>query len=236
MGADTVPTYCPLCVSRCGARAEVRDGTFLALHPDPSHPTGKAICVKGKAAPDDRRTTGRGSSTRCGGRGPRMPRIRGGSESPGTRRWTRLRSRLRTAPPRRARVGGIQLELALHIGDQRRGRLGSAADPCVREPELLQLHGTVRVGQIPRAALHVRRVRARRLSAGPRERRVHPVLGIQPVRGPSRPRDEHRRRGRARRQADRRRPAQGRPRRQGRPLAAGSARAPTRRSPSPSRT
>jgi anaerobic selenocysteine-containing dehydrogenase len=49
---ETVPTYCPLCVSRCGARADVSDGTLLALHPDPSHPTGQAICVKGKAAPE----------------------------------------------------------------------------------------------------------------------------------------------------------------------------------------
>jgi anaerobic selenocysteine-containing dehydrogenase len=49
---DSVPTFCPLCVSRCGARAELSDGTLLALHPDPSHPTGKAICLKGKAAPD----------------------------------------------------------------------------------------------------------------------------------------------------------------------------------------
>ena len=52
MGGDTVPTFCPLCVSRCGARAKVADGTFVALHPDPSHPTGKAICLKGKAAPE----------------------------------------------------------------------------------------------------------------------------------------------------------------------------------------
>src|SRR5262245_30907551 len=52
MDGDLVPTFCPLCVSRCGARAEVSDGTFLALHPDPSHPTGQAICVKGKAAPE----------------------------------------------------------------------------------------------------------------------------------------------------------------------------------------
>ena len=52
MGRDSVPTFCPLCVSRCGARAELSDGTLLALHPDPSHPTGKAICLKGKAAPD----------------------------------------------------------------------------------------------------------------------------------------------------------------------------------------
>jgi anaerobic selenocysteine-containing dehydrogenase len=52
VGAESVPTFCPLCVSRCGARAEVSDGTLLALHPDPSHPTGKAICLKGKAAPE----------------------------------------------------------------------------------------------------------------------------------------------------------------------------------------
>jgi anaerobic selenocysteine-containing dehydrogenase len=52
MGRDPLPTFCPLCVSRCGARAEVMDGTFRALLPDPSHPTGKAICLKGKAAPE----------------------------------------------------------------------------------------------------------------------------------------------------------------------------------------
>ncbi len=52
MPGDLVPTFCPLCVSRCGARAEVEDGVFRALLPDPSHPTGKAICLKGKAAPE----------------------------------------------------------------------------------------------------------------------------------------------------------------------------------------
>jgi anaerobic selenocysteine-containing dehydrogenase len=52
MGGSPIPTYCPLCVSRCGARATVKDGTLVALDPDPSHPTGSAICVKGKAAPD----------------------------------------------------------------------------------------------------------------------------------------------------------------------------------------
>ena len=33
MRGDTVPTFCPLCVSRCGARATVADGTFVALQP-----------------------------------------------------------------------------------------------------------------------------------------------------------------------------------------------------------
>ena len=46
MGGDPVPTFCPLCVSRCGARAEVADGTFLALRPDPSHPT-RIVTIRG---------------------------------------------------------------------------------------------------------------------------------------------------------------------------------------------
>jgi len=49
--AIEVATYCPLCVSRCGARATVENGTFT-LRRDPSHPTGKALCLKGKAAPE----------------------------------------------------------------------------------------------------------------------------------------------------------------------------------------
>jgi anaerobic selenocysteine-containing dehydrogenase len=47
-----IPTYCALCVSKCGAIATVSDGVFVALEPDPSHPTGHALCVKGKAAPE----------------------------------------------------------------------------------------------------------------------------------------------------------------------------------------
>ncbi|WP_275294285.1 molybdopterin-dependent oxidoreductase [Amycolatopsis sp. La24] len=50
--ATEVPTFCPLCVSRCGATATVEDGRLLALRPLPGHPTGAAICVKGKAAPE----------------------------------------------------------------------------------------------------------------------------------------------------------------------------------------
>ena len=50
--ATEVPTFCPLCVSKCGATATVEDGRLLALGPLPGHPTGAAICVKGKAAPE----------------------------------------------------------------------------------------------------------------------------------------------------------------------------------------
>ncbi len=44
--------YCALCVSRCGSIAVVKDGRFVALEPDPAHPTGKALCAKGRAAPE----------------------------------------------------------------------------------------------------------------------------------------------------------------------------------------
>ena len=47
-----ISTFCPLCVSRYGAKATISDGGFVALQPDPSHPTGQALWVKGKAAPE----------------------------------------------------------------------------------------------------------------------------------------------------------------------------------------
>jgi anaerobic selenocysteine-containing dehydrogenase len=40
-----------MCVSRCGATATVVEGRLSAIGPDPAHPTGRAVCVKGKAAP-----------------------------------------------------------------------------------------------------------------------------------------------------------------------------------------
>jgi len=41
-----------LCRSRCGARFEVLEGRLVAAHPEPSHPTGSALCTKGRAAPE----------------------------------------------------------------------------------------------------------------------------------------------------------------------------------------
>src|SRR5512135_1580531 len=49
---ERISCYCALCVSRCGAIAVVENGRFVALEPDPSHPTGKALCAKGRAAPE----------------------------------------------------------------------------------------------------------------------------------------------------------------------------------------
>src|SRR6516225_3549275 len=49
--ASWVPAFCPLCASRCGCEAVVEDGHLLAIEPDPAHPTGKALCAKGRASP-----------------------------------------------------------------------------------------------------------------------------------------------------------------------------------------
>ncbi|MGV8826557.1 molybdopterin-containing oxidoreductase family protein, partial [Methylibium petroleiphilum] len=55
-------TYCALCISRCGCLASVDDGRLVRVERDPDHPTGGAICIKAKTAPEfvhhrDRLTT-----------------------------------------------------------------------------------------------------------------------------------------------------------------------------------
>ena len=47
-----VKGYCGLCIARCGSIATVEGGRFTRLDPDPSHPTGAALCAKGRAAPE----------------------------------------------------------------------------------------------------------------------------------------------------------------------------------------
>ena len=44
--------FCALCRSRCGCISVVRDGVLVAVEPDPDHPTGRALCAKGRAAPE----------------------------------------------------------------------------------------------------------------------------------------------------------------------------------------
>jgi len=44
--------YCTLCRSRCGTINTVRGDTLLKVRPDNTHPTGSAMCMKGKAAPE----------------------------------------------------------------------------------------------------------------------------------------------------------------------------------------
>jgi anaerobic selenocysteine-containing dehydrogenase len=50
--SQRIHTYCALCIARCGAVAVVENGRFTRLEPDPGHPTGQALCAKGRAAPE----------------------------------------------------------------------------------------------------------------------------------------------------------------------------------------
>jgi anaerobic selenocysteine-containing dehydrogenase len=50
--SQRIQTFCALCVARCGAVGVVEAGRFTRLEPDPSHPTGQALCAKGRAAPE----------------------------------------------------------------------------------------------------------------------------------------------------------------------------------------
>ncbi|MGE7415025.1 molybdopterin-dependent oxidoreductase [Methylobacterium tarhaniae] len=44
--------YCTLCRSRCGSLNVIEDGRLVAVRPNPDHPTGSALCAKGRAAPE----------------------------------------------------------------------------------------------------------------------------------------------------------------------------------------
>jgi len=44
--------FCSLCRSRCGTINVVEAGRLVEVRPDPTHPTGQALCPKGRAAPE----------------------------------------------------------------------------------------------------------------------------------------------------------------------------------------
>jgi hypothetical protein len=48
---SVIDGYCTLCRSRCGTLNTVDSDQMLSVEPDPSHPTRKAMCMKGRAAP-----------------------------------------------------------------------------------------------------------------------------------------------------------------------------------------
>src|SRR6266849_4074101 len=52
MTTERIPGFCALCRSRCGCVSVVENGRLVAVEPDPSHPTGESLCVKGRAAPE----------------------------------------------------------------------------------------------------------------------------------------------------------------------------------------
>ncbi len=52
LSTERLPGYCALCISRCGCIGTVQDGVLTKIEPDPQHPTGRALCVKARAAPE----------------------------------------------------------------------------------------------------------------------------------------------------------------------------------------
>ena len=52
MATERVHGFCALCWSRCGCISTVEDGRLVKVDPDPEHPTGQALCAKGRAAPE----------------------------------------------------------------------------------------------------------------------------------------------------------------------------------------
>ncbi|NTF83959.1 molybdopterin-dependent oxidoreductase [Rhizobium rhizogenes] len=46
------PGYCTLCRSRCGSYTLIENGRMVGVEPRPDHPTGGALCAKGRAAPE----------------------------------------------------------------------------------------------------------------------------------------------------------------------------------------
>ncbi|MCQ1774352.1 molybdopterin-dependent oxidoreductase [Neorhizobium galegae] len=46
------PGYCTLCRSRCGSYTLVENGRMVGVEPRLDHPTGGALCAKGRAAPE----------------------------------------------------------------------------------------------------------------------------------------------------------------------------------------
>jgi anaerobic selenocysteine-containing dehydrogenase len=52
MATRRIQGFCALCRSRCGCVSVVDDGRLVAVEPDPAHPTGASLCVKGRAAPE----------------------------------------------------------------------------------------------------------------------------------------------------------------------------------------
>ncbi len=50
--AQRIAAFCTQCRSRCGCIAIVEEGRLQRIEPLPDHPTGQALCPKGRAAPE----------------------------------------------------------------------------------------------------------------------------------------------------------------------------------------
>ena len=52
MALHTVRGYCALCTAHCATITTVENGRVVRLDPDPDHPNGGVMCIKGRAAPE----------------------------------------------------------------------------------------------------------------------------------------------------------------------------------------
>lgn len=59
MAVEEKHGFCTLCKSRCGAVYTIEDGRLTGVRPDPGHPTGAAMCPKGRSAPEIAHSTRR---------------------------------------------------------------------------------------------------------------------------------------------------------------------------------
>src|SRR3546814_16633377 len=49
---NEIPGFCTLCRSRCGSINVVENGRLVEVRPNTAHPTGVALCPKGRAEPE----------------------------------------------------------------------------------------------------------------------------------------------------------------------------------------
>ena len=227
-----VPAFCPLCVSRCGCEAVVEDGRLVAIEPDPSHPTGAALCAKGRASPELVEAADRLLYP--------LRRTRPkGDPDPGWQRigWDEALDETAAGMQRIAAESGAEA-LAFAVTTSA-GTAISDAGPWVNR--LINAFGSPNNCNAYEICSWHRDFAAAFTTgvghgrAGLRAGRLHPAMGPQSQHVVARRRRRGRRGAGARRQARRGRSAPGRAGGEGRPLAAGAAghrwRARARRSP-----
>ena len=90
MAESRTPGFCALCKSRCGSILVARDGRFIGQEPNPEHPTGQSLCVKGRAAAEIVYNPQR-QLFRCGAQTQKARKIPDGSVFLGRKHSSKLR-------------------------------------------------------------------------------------------------------------------------------------------------
>ena len=175
------------CASPGAARSPVENGRFVALEPDPSHPTGKALCAKGRAAPElvyhpDRLLYPLQAHPAKGRSGPGWQRISWEEALDPTAE--RLRALAREHGPEAVVFSVASRRRRRRSSTRSTGSSGCAARSAART---LRVDGAVRLGPLHSQRVHlgaaVPGVYMPDLETG----RLHPVLGLQPSASPGSP-------------------------------------------------